>query len=628
MPQILIPIVVPAIAGGLCLFIPRRVKGVREAISLFALGWAFVSALQLFNLWPLSYTKDWLSFGGLEVQFDLLLNHFSAFVIVFVTLFGLGIGLYSVSWLSRDHDGRRYYVLLLWTVAASCGAVMSNSLIVLLMFWEALTAILFFYVNLGRKKDDASAGASKSFVLLGLSDAALFIAVALIWVREGTISMSDLSIFVGDGATATIYILMMIGAITKAGAMPFHTWIPAAAKGAPTPVMALLPASLDKLLGIYLLARISLDIFSIGPGMSLVLMIIGAVTIIAAVMMALIQHDLKVLLSYHAISQVGYMVLGIGTGVPIGIAGGIFHMLNHAIYKACLFLCAGSVEKQAGTTEISKLGGLARAMPVTFVTCAVAAFAISGVPPFNGFVSKWMVYTGLVEVGGRGFSAYWIFLVAALFGSALTLASFVKVLYSAFLGQRPSALAQVRESPWPMAVPMIVLAGLCVMFGVWAKFPIDRFINPILRGPVATTAGGTLDINLGIWSPGTATGLIVLGIIVGLLVVGVGRLTKQRTGRVFVGGQRVDNLDAMHVTGTGFYNTVRELKGLRGMFENAEQRVFDPYVVGGRIGNVFVQGLRAVHNGVLSTYLSWAVIGLGAIVFALLGALLKHLAGR
>ncbi len=629
MPQILVPIVVPAIAGGLCLLVPRRVKGVREVISLAALAWAFGSTLRLFGAWPLSYTKDWVVLGDLTVQFDLLLNHFSAFVILFVALFGLAIALYSVSWLSKEHDGRRYYSFLLWTVAASCGAVMSNNLLLLLIFWEALTAILFVYVNTGLKKMEASEGAAKSFIMLGLSDAALFMAIALIWVKYGTLSMNELSIFVGDGATSAIYILMMIGAITKAGAMPFHTWIPAAAKGAPTPVMALLPASIDKLLGIYLLVRISLDIFSIGPGMQLVLMIIGAVTIIGAVLMALIQHDLKVLLSYHAISQVGYMVLGIGTGVPIGIAGGIFHMLNHAIYKACLFLCAGSVEKQAGTTEISKLGGLARAMPITFVTCAIAAFAISGIPPFNGFVSKWMVYSGVVEFGARGNSSYWIFLVAALFGSALTLASFVKVLYSSFLGQRPSALARVRESSWAMTIPMMVLAALCVLFGVWAKYPIDRFINPIVHGPVVTGAQGSLDIAIGYWNPTVATGLIVLGIAIGLLVFAVGKLAKRRTGRIFIGGEKPPaSLDAMHVTGTGFYNTIREQKGLRGLFANAEDRVFDVYEVGGRIGNVFVQGLRNLHNGVLSTYLAWAVIGLGAVVFALLSALLRALVVR
>ena len=265
-------------------------------------------------------------------------------------------------------------------------------------------------------------------------------------------------------------------------------------------------------------------------------------------------------------------------------------------------------------------------MPVTFVTCAIAALAISGVPPMNGFVSKWMVYTGLVQMGDSGFKAYWIFLVAALFGSALTLASFVKVLYSAFLGQRPNAMAGVREANWGMLAPMVLLAGLCVLFGVWAAFPIESFINPVVNGAVATAATGQLDLStFGFWNPSSATGLILLGLLLGLLILSVGRLSRRRVGRVFIGGEKVTSLDAMHVPGTGFYNTIRDTAGIHGLLVNAESKVFDVYDVGGRIGNVFVQGLRSIHNGVLSTYLAWSVIGLGAVVFALLSALLRQL---
>jgi NADH:ubiquinone oxidoreductase subunit 5 (subunit L)/multisubunit Na+/H+ antiporter MnhA subunit len=301
-------------------------------------------------------------------------------------------------------------------------------------------------------------------------------------------------------------------------------------------------------------------------------------------------------------------------------------MLNNAIYKSGLFLSAGALEKEAGTTEIEKLGGLARSMPVTFAATAVFALSISGVPPLNGFISKWMVYSGLVELGSRGMSSYWIFLVAAFFGSALTLASFVKVLYSGFLGQRPSRLSQVHEVPWAMQVPMIVLALLCIVFGVYAVFPIQHFINPIVHGAVGTPGHGELDLGIGSFSPSLATGLILLGLIVGFLIFLASKITKVRTGHVFIGGNRPPaSLDSMHVSGTGFYNTIRETRGLSGLFANAEQRVFDVYELGGRIGNGIVQGVRMLHNGVLSTYLSWAVIGLGVVVFALLSTLLRHL---
>jgi len=185
----------------------------------------------------------------------------------------------------------------------------------------------------------------------------------------------------------------------------------------------------------------------------------------------------------------------------------------------------------------------------------------------------------------------------------------------------------VREANWAMLLPMVFLAAVCVFFGVWPKYPIDTFINPIVSGAVGTgRVLGAVDLSsFGFWNASTATGLLILGLLVGLLIVSVGHLTKRRIGRVFIGGEKATNLDSMHVPGTGFYNTIRDVKGLHGLLENAEARVFDLYEVGGRIGNVFVQGLRGMHNGTLSTYLAWCVIGLGAVVFALLSSLLRQL---
>src|SRR5208282_164932 len=201
-----------------------------------------------------------------------------------------------------------------------------------------------------------------------------------------------------------------------------------------------------------------------GSWASMVMMIVGSGTIVLAVMMALVQKDYKRLLSYHAISQVGYMVLGIGTALPIGIVGGLFHMINHAMYKSCLFLTGGAVEKQAGSTDLEKLGGLARSMPVTAVCFIVAAASISGVPPFNGFFSKEMVYHAALESG-------WVFYAVALLGSVFTAASFLKLGHAAFFGKRADTPA-IREAPLPMLIPMIVLAGLCVLFGVGNSLPL------------------------------------------------------------------------------------------------------------------------------------------------------------
>ena len=347
------------------------------------------------------------------------------------------------------------------------------------MFWEALTAILFFLANMGDKDHEKSA--AKAFTILGLSDAAMLLGIVMIWVQAGTLTISELSIPTTTPLGVISFVLLFVGAITKAGAMPFHSWVPAIAISTPASIMAFLPAALDKLLGIYLLARISMDIFSIQPGssLSMLMMIVGAVTIMFAVLMALVQHNLKKLLSFHAVSQVGYMVLGVGSGIPIAIVGGLFHMINNAIYKSGLFFGAGAIEKRAGTTELEDLGGLARLMPVTFVSMTIAALSISGVPPLNGFASKWLIYQGMLE------SRHVIFLIVAIFGSALTLASFVKVLHSVFLGRRPARLERVKEVDFSMQLPMVFLAILCVLFGIFAAYPLEKFIVPVVTGGAA-----------------------------------------------------------------------------------------------------------------------------------------------
>ena len=401
----------------------------------------------------------------------------------------------------------------------------------------------------------------------------------------------------------------MIGALGKAGAMPFHSWIPDAALDAPLPFMAILPASIDKLLGIYLLARISLDLFILTPGswLSIVLMVIGALTIILAVMMALIQKDYKRLLSYHAISQVGYMVLGIGTALPIGIVGGLFHMINHAMYKSCLFLTGGAVEKQAGTTDLEKLGGLARSMPVTAVCFIVAAASISGVPPFNGFFSKEMVYHAALESG-------WVFYAVALLGSLFTAASFLKLGHAAFFGKRPDT-REIREAPLPMLIPMIVLAGLCILFGVANSLPLVGLIQPAVGAVV--TGGRNFS---GFPASPLLVGLTAAALLLAILNHWYG---VRRTGR-----------------GLGAADHIHHAVILGSVYSVAERGRLDPYF----IGRWFVKGAaiglwgidraidwvydtlvvktaqgvsrlgRLAHNGSVNRYILWSLAGAAAVV--------------
>ena len=540
-------------------------------------------------------------------------DNLSNFVGLFTGIFSVLIILYSSAFMRGRKGLFRYYSYIILTLVASLGAVFSNNLILFMVFWGFLGLLLYLLIGFGQKERTPST-AKKTFIIVGGADALMLLGLAFVWRIAGTLQMDKINIALNTKPAVWAYLCFAAGAFAKAGAMPLHTWIPDTAEDAPTPVTAYLPASLDKLLGIYFLARISLNMFQMNTAMNTVLMAVGSFTIVAAVMMALIQHDLKRLLGYHAVSQVGYMVLGIGTGNPIGIAGGLFHMLNNAVYKACLFLSGGSVEKRAGTGDLQRLGGFAKIMPVTFITFLIAAFAISGVPPFNGFASKWLVYQGVIESGRQGGGLWVIWLIAAIFGSVLTLASFMKAVHAVFLGQPsrqpPTTNDKRRETSPTMWIPQVFLAALCVIFGVFAyRIPLKLFIFPSLGQDVVFS---------GIWNANLATALLLAGIIIGIVIYLLGTISAARETEVFVGGELLKEHPDMRVSGTGFYDTIQDIGILRGIYRKAKRGVFDPYEIGRKITFAFTGILRYIHNGVLSTYLAWCLLGMGILFYVLL----------
>jgi formate hydrogenlyase subunit 3/multisubunit Na+/H+ antiporter MnhD subunit len=589
-------ILVPMIAGAVVRIIPDALKGVKEGITLAAAAATLWFAIVLFRM-------GWLEsklFGITMFRVDTL----SGFILLWVGIFGLVMMLYSVGFMRGSRDLKTYYAYSLLSLGAAMGAVLANDMILLLGMWGFLAMTLYMLINTAGPK--AAGVAKKTMIIIGGTDSILVLGVVVLWMMTGSTSLSQEPIPTITGVSVLAFILFVCAAFAKAGAMPFHSWIPDAAEAAPTSTVAFLPASLDKLLGIYLLARVCLNVFNPTPAMVLILMIVGAVTLIAGVLMALVQHDMKRLLGYHAVSQVGYMVIGIATLNPIGIAGGLFHMLNNAIYKGCLFLTAGAVEKREGTTDLDALGGLAKYMPVTFAACVLASLAISGVPPFNGFVSKWMVYQGIIEMGKQGGHLWVVWLLAAMFGSALTLASFVKVLHSVFLGVREKGRGP-KEVSFVMWLPMLGLGILCLVFGVFAfALPLKIFILPAVS---ALPAFKVLPVAswLGWWSPGLATILIAAGIVIGLLIYLAGRVRPARVDSSYVGGEILPG--DTRVTGTGFYNTVSDMTLFRGMYKWAGMRAFDIYDIGKAISFYFIRGLRALHSGNLPDYVTWALAG-------------------
>jgi formate hydrogenlyase subunit 3/multisubunit Na+/H+ antiporter MnhD subunit len=537
----------------------------------------------------------------------LILDDLSRFIVWAIILFGVLITLYSIKFMKGKSDLRQYYLYIILTVIASIGVVLANNLILLLVLWGFLGLSLYLLINFGGR--NANSTAKKALIIIGGSDSLMILSIGILYMLTGTFQMDKIRVSIDTPLASLAYVCMALACFAKAGAMPLHSWIPDCAQDAPVSVTAFLPASLDKLLGIYLLARISMDLFVINNAMNLFLMIVGAFTIIAAVMMALVQHDLKRLLGYHAVSQVGYMVLGIGTGTSIGIAGGIFHMLNHAIYKCCLFLTGGSVEYRTNTTELHKLGGLAKFMPITFLGCLIASLSISGVPPFNGFISKWMVYQGLIQRIGSQQSSFIsvLCLLAAMFGSALTLASFLKLLHSTFLGTSSRDIHNVKEVAWLMWLPIVVLAGLCVLFGVFAyAIPLNNFILPIV---------GKIEF-IGFWAPGWATSLIIIGIIIGFIIYSLNNTKKLiREDSSFIGGESL--LSEERISGVDFYDTIKNLSRLKSIYRKAEDKVFDIYEQGRKLIFYISRKFQYLHNGILPRYLVWCMLGM-MILFIIL----------
>ncbi len=609
--MLLLPIALPLLLALFSFALPGRVRLVRELVSVLGAGALVYMGFLFFRSGELLYSLPWVGPG---MEFELRLYHFSQFIFLALTGFVFLITLYSTVKMAAHPRVREYYGYLFLTAAFSAGAVLANNFLPLVFFWEGLLLTLYALITLGGAQSHRTA--VKSFIISGFCDFSMILGIAIIWHLTGTLRLSQVSL-VPQGLAAVSFVLMMIGAIGKAGAMPFHTWIPDAAVDAPVTVMAYIPASLEKLLGIYLLARISLDFFKLekNSALALTLMIIGALTIVLAVFMALVQKDFKRLLSYHAVSQVGYMILGIGTAVPIGIAGGIFHMINHAMYKCGLFLSAGSVELRAGTTELKKLGGLWRQMPLTALSFAICAAAISGVWPLNGFVSKEMVFHGSYETG------YPIFTIAAWVGAIFTFASFLKAGHSVFLGPRATPAVPIKENKSPMTIAMLTLAGLCVTFGVFNRLPLKLFIEPILKGHTHGEAVNLSAHALDLFNP---IALISLGCLVIALIIHLYGFNKNQK-KAYLASEPIHNLplfktiyrwaDArvfdLYEQGIKFLQLLARL--LFRFVDRPIDFVYEKIVVG--VGRTFTGILQAAHNGFYANYLAWSVAGLVVLVW-------------
>ncbi|HBF39945.1 MAG TPA: proton-conducting membrane transporter [Firmicutes bacterium] len=606
---LLLLILIPALYGAILLAFPANVKSFWEVINV-AIS-AFLGYLVLL-IWgppqPISFIRAWAGFG---MDFQLRFGQFNQFFIAAICGAVFLIVLYSFTFMLKHPRNNQFYGFLFLTEAMAIGAVLANNLVIMLFFWEAMLITLFAMINSGNGGSYKTA--VKAFVIVGLADLCLMFGIGIVEAQAKTTVMTDIHLET-TGAGAVAFVLMFIGAMAKAGAIPFHNWIPEASKDAPLPFMVLLPAALGKLLGIYLATRIVLEFFTVSIGMKLFVMSIGAITIVVAAMMALIQTDFKRALSYCTISQVGYMLLGIGTGIPIAIAGGLFQMINQVICECCLFFVGGSVEKQTGTTDLKRLGGLWKDMPLTFLCFAISGAAVSGVPLFGGFISKQMIFDGVLQTNYR------IFFLAAVLGALFTAITFLKLGHAIFFGKTVSNQNEIKDAHWSMLTPMTLLALGTIFFGVDHSFPFDYLIKPSLGEGLREAV---MDIHY-VFSLSQLVWFTFFTLAVAVIDHAIG---------VRLSGNSIGSSDH-----------IRNAPVLKSVYGLAERQIFDPYVQGKAVGRYAALGLywidrginwiyqslipavadfisqaRRFHNGLYANYLAWSLGGFLCLLIYFVG---------
>lgn len=617
MTQAIYIIVLPVLTGLLLLLLPTKLRVIKGLSAIGLSMYVGIASLRMFGAGDLVFSLgDWFLSRGIPTSAlfaqtlettSFSLDGLSKLIILFISLLSVLITSYSVAY-KNIAVMRNYYSWFLITLGFSFAAALANNLLLLLICWGILGLTLYLLIN---KKDAASsAAAKKSLVIIGASDGIMILGIAILWRITGTLQMDEISLPTSDAVRTLAFLTLLIGSFTKAGAFPFHTWVPDFSQEAPATSSSFLPASLDKLLGIYLLARITTELFVMSDWIRFLLLAIGVITIITAVMMALVQHNYKKLLGFHAVSQVGYMILGFGLGSALGIAAGLFHMVNNAIYKGGLFLSAGAVEQQSGKENLEDLGGLSKAMPFTFFAALIFALSISGIPPLNGFASKWMIYQGIIEFGtgaGLAHKLWMVWLGLAVLGSALTLASFVKFIGGIFLGRQHKEFKDLREASPLMWIPMLILSLACIGLGVFATSQVV----PRLFMPVS----GVFEF-AGTWSSSTVSLLVLVSIVVGLLIYYLGNIKNMRSSESFVGGENAQ--EELSFSTTEFYKSFLEFRWLSSMYRMARDKWFDLYELLGRffawLGSLFSRA----HTGVLHDYTLWVFAGLVILLLLLI----------
>jgi multicomponent Na+:H+ antiporter subunit D len=457
-------VVLPLAAAFVNSLLGSRINGISDLLGNLTPLILFGLSLLTIYLIPAGSSFVY-TVGGWEAPAGIVLvvDGLTSFMLVMVNMVSLAIAVYARDYMERYTAKDLFYTLWLLMIAGLNGVIVAGDLFNLYVFLEIAAVASYALVAFGTERHELEAG-FKYAVMGTLGSLFILLGIVLLYSVTSTLNMADMSLMLTNQRDHNIIlmvsVLFLMGFGLKAALVPFHAWLPDAHPSAPAPISAMLSGVLIKTLGIYALSRIFYNVIGLTPILSSILLLLGALSMVIGGLLAIGQWDLKRLLAYSSISQVGYVVLGIGLGTPLGLLGGLLHLFNHSIFKALLFLNAGAVEYATGSRDLRSMGGLGHPMPVTGTTSFVASMSIAGIPPFSGFWSKLLIVMALVQAG------HLLYALLAVLVSILTLAMLMKVMKHAFFGELSQRWQGVVEVPWLMQTSMMALALLCLLSGL------------------------------------------------------------------------------------------------------------------------------------------------------------------
>ena len=477
----LLATLVPGITG---IIIYATRKHVKKGIGWLATASAALSVILLLSMapdvitsyqsgeGPLTFVYPWIE--PVDINFGFLIDVVSLPIGLIAAIVSTLSCLYSIKYMEGEQGQAGYYANLLLFMTGMIGVFLSANLIQFYFFWEVMLIPSYLLITFWGTSERRLTIGFKYFIFTHVGAIAMLLGILLIYTYTGTFNLIELplrSSAIPPSMIATVFILLLIGFFVKMAVFPVHTWLPDAHAEAPTPISAMLSGVMVKC-GAYGMARILLSTFGqTVVGTSDYLMILGLVTIIYGGLMALAQTDIKRLLAYSSISQMGYIVFGIGTAYTLGVMGGLLHMVNHALCKSLLFMCAGLIIRQTGTRDIRKMGGLINKMPVTGIACIIGALSLVGIPTLNGFWSEWMIFGGGVSSGKI------LITIVGVASTVITAGYYLWFIWRIFFGETPKDLDNVEEAPLLLRVPIVILAASCVILGVLPGLALT-FITP------------------------------------------------------------------------------------------------------------------------------------------------------